>query len=38
MAYLTNRIFIRIDISEEYCEIARNRLKIAEIEKSKLSE
>jgi len=33
MAYLLNRKFVGIDISEKYCEIARKRLEIARKQK-----
>jgi len=33
MAYLLNRKFVGIDISEKYCEIARKRLEIAREQK-----
>ena len=35
MAYLLNRKFIGIDISEKYCDIARKRILIAKQEKTK---
>jgi DNA modification methylase len=32
MAYLNGRNFVGIDISEEYCEIARQRLEQAQMQ------